>query len=209
MSPLIRGGARTPSPARAGRGEENEQAQPGSPGDRAPGGSQELVPAHPDPGRLLLDGAAGLGHIGLDEARELDAGERHLKADGNGFSPSAGGESGSKMRLMKPKLRVWVMFGDELKFGDGRARLFELIEERGSLKKAAQELEMSYRNAWGYLRDLEEAAGFKFVERVPGGGPASGMRLTKAGKRFLERYKKFRSGLDDAAKRQFERAFGA
>jgi molybdate transport system regulatory protein len=35
---------------------------------------------------------------------------------------------------MKPKLRVWVMFGDELKFGDGRARLFELIEERGSLK---------------------------------------------------------------------------
>jgi len=110
---------------------------------------------------------------------------------------------------MKPKLRVWVMFGDELKFGDGRARLFELIEERGSLKKAAQELEMSYRNAWGYLRDREEAAGFKFVERVPGGGPASGMRLTKAGKRFLERYKKFRSGLDDAAKRQFERAFGA
>jgi molybdate transport system regulatory protein len=116
---------------------------------------------------------------------------------------------GVRCAVMKPKLRVWVMFGDELKFGDGRARLFELIEERGSLKKAAQELEMSYRNAWGYLRDLEEAAGFKFVERVPGGGPASGMRLTKAGKRFLERYKKFRGGLDDAAKRQFERAFGA
>ena len=35
------------------------------------------------------------------------------------------------------------------------------------------------------------------------------MRLTKAGKRFLERYKKFRGGLDDAAKRQFDRAFGA
>lgn len=110
---------------------------------------------------------------------------------------------------MKPKLRVWVTFGESIKFGDGRARLLELIEERGSLKKAAQELEMSYRNAWGYLRDLEEAAGFKFVERVPGGGPASGMRLTRAGKRFLERYRKFRSGLDDAAKRQFDRAFGA
>ena len=59
---------------------------------------------------------------------------------------------------MKPKLRVWVMFGEDLKFGDGRARLLELIDERGSLKKAAQELEMSYRNAWGYLRDLETAA---------------------------------------------------
>ena len=110
---------------------------------------------------------------------------------------------------MKPKLRVWVTFGESIKFGDGRARLLELIEERGSLKKAAQELEMSYRNAWGYLRDLEEAAGFKFVERVPGGGPGSGMRLTRAGKRFLERYRKFRSGLDEAAKRHFERSFGA
>ena len=110
---------------------------------------------------------------------------------------------------MKPKLRVWVTFGEDLKFGDGRARLLELIDARGSLKKAAQELEMSYRNAWGYLRDLETAAGFKFVERAPGGGPESGMRLTRAGKRFLERYHKFRSGLDEAARRQFDRAFGA
>jgi len=110
---------------------------------------------------------------------------------------------------MKPKLRVWVTFGDELKFGDGRAQLLELIDSRGSLKKAARELEMSYRNAWGFLRDLERAAGFKFVERTPGGGPESGMRLTKAGKRFLERYRKFRNGLDEAARRQFDRAFGA
>lgn len=100
------------------------------------------------------------------------------------------------------------MFGEQLKFGDGRARLLELIEERGSLRKAAAEFEMSYRNAWGYLRELERAAGFKFVERVPGGGPRSGMRLTKAGKRFLARYRRFRSGLDGAVKRHFERAFG-
>ena len=110
---------------------------------------------------------------------------------------------------MKPKLRVWVTFGDDLKFGDGRARLLERIDELGSLRKAAQEFEMSYRNAWGYLRELESAAGFKFVERGPGGGPNSGMRLTAAGKRFLGRYRKFRQGLDSAAKRQFERSFRA
>ena len=109
---------------------------------------------------------------------------------------------------MKPKLRVWVTFGDDLKFGDGRARLLELIDAKGSLKKAALELEMSYRNAWGYLRDLEKAADFKFVERAPGGGPDSGMRLTKAGKRFLSRYQKFRSVVDNAARRQFDRTFG-
>ena len=108
---------------------------------------------------------------------------------------------------MKPKFKVWVTFGDQLKFGDGRARLLEMINQRGSLRKAAEEFEMSYRNAWGYLRELESAAGFKFVERVPGGGPHSGMRVTAAGKRFLARYRKFRNGLDGAVKRHFERSF--
>jgi molybdate transport system regulatory protein len=109
---------------------------------------------------------------------------------------------------VRPKLRVWVTFGDQLKFGDGRARLLELIDEQGSLQQAAKEFQMSYRRAWGYLRELEQAAGFKFLERVPGGGPRSGMRLTPAGKRFLERYWRFRAGLDAATKEHFESAFG-
>ena len=110
-------------------------------------------------------------------------------------------------RGMRPKIRVWVTFGDDMKFGDGRARLLELIDARGSLSKAAEELEMSYRNAWGYLQDLERAAGFQFVERMAGGGPKSGMRLTADGKRFLERYRKFRVALEDTMKRQFARTF--
>ena len=108
---------------------------------------------------------------------------------------------------MKPKLKVWVTFGDDLKFGDGRARLLELIDEHGSLRKAAEALEMSYRHAWGYLRELERAAGFKFLERAPGRGPRSGMRLTGPARRFLQRYRTFRSGVEGATKRQFERAF--
>ena len=108
---------------------------------------------------------------------------------------------------MKPKLRVWVTFGDDFKFGDGRARLLALIDEHGSLRGAAEEFEMSYRHAWGYLRELERAAGFKFVERARGGGPRSGMRLTAAGRQFVERYRRFRAGLDSAMRRQFERNF--
>jgi molybdate transport system regulatory protein len=108
---------------------------------------------------------------------------------------------------MRPKLRVWITFGDDVKFGDGRARLLELIDARGSLSRAAEELEMSYRNAWGYLQELERAAGFKIVERAAGRGPQSGMRLTAHGKRFLDGYKKFRTGLDATVDRQFARAF--
>ena len=108
---------------------------------------------------------------------------------------------------MRPKVKVWVTFGDDLKFGDGRARLLELIQRRGSLRKAAGELKMSYRNAWGYLRELEDGAGFKFLERAPGGGPRSGMRLTRPAKQFLARYRTFRKRIDDATERHFSAAF--
>jgi len=108
---------------------------------------------------------------------------------------------------MKPKIKVWVAFNEDLKFGEGRARLLELIDRHGSLQQAAKEFEMSYRNAWGYLGELERAAGFRFVQRVPGGRPHGGMRLTPEAKRFLARYRRFRDGLDQAVKSTFERAF--
>ena len=37
---------------------------------------------------------------------------------------------------MKPRLKVWVVFEGGVKFGDGRARLLELVDELGSLRKA-------------------------------------------------------------------------
>jgi molybdate transport system regulatory protein len=109
---------------------------------------------------------------------------------------------------VEPKLRVWVVFGNQLKFGDGRARLLELIDERGSLRQAAAELDMSYRNAWGYLKELERAAGFKLVARAPDGTLRSGMRLTPSGREFLACYRQFQRSLDSVTARHFDRAFG-
>lgn len=108
---------------------------------------------------------------------------------------------------MKPKFKIWVVFGNQVKFGDGRAELLELIDELGSIKKAVARLEMSYRNAWGYLQELEKAAGFKFLERTPGGGPLGGTRLTKKGKQFLGQYWRFRRGTAEVVSRHFVRTF--
>lgn len=108
---------------------------------------------------------------------------------------------------MKPKLKVWVMFGERVKFGDGRAKLLELIDELGSIQKAVTRFGMSYRNAWGYLRELERAAAFKLLERRAGGGPGSGTRLTQEGREFLERYWRFRRGVEGVVSRHFARSF--
>ncbi len=108
---------------------------------------------------------------------------------------------------MKAKLKVWIVFDRHVKFGDGRAQLLELIDDLGSIQKAVRRLHMSYRSAWGYLRDLERSAGFKFLERRPGAGPGSGTRLTARGRRFLDRYWRFRRALDPLVERRFARAF--
>ena len=67
---------------------------------------------------------------------------------------------------MKVKLKVWVVFGDRVKLGDGRARLLELIDELGSIQPAIHEgipapmihvlrltmLQKAYRRGAGTLR---------------------------------------------------------
>ncbi len=108
---------------------------------------------------------------------------------------------------MRPKWKVWVTFDDKVKLGDGRAELLELIDELGSLKRAVDRLGMSYRNAWGYLRDLENAAGFPLLERRAG-RPSSGTRLTPQGRKFLTQYRQFCRRVGSRIESEFNRTFG-
>jgi molybdate transport system regulatory protein len=108
---------------------------------------------------------------------------------------------------VKAKFKVWVVFDDTVKFGQGRAALLRLIDELGSIKQAVERFEMSYRNAWGYLRELERAAGFRLLERQPGGSRTAGTRLTPQGREFLDRYDRFERNLESSMVRCFERTF--
>ena len=111
------------------------------------------------------------------------------------------------VRAGRPRLKLWVVFGGRVKFGEGRAELLEAVERLGSFKRAVEGMGMSYRAAWGYFRDLERAAGVKFLERHPGRGPEGGTRLTLEGRRFVKNYRRFRKGLDGLVERHFRRSF--
>jgi len=66
---------------------------------------------------------------------------------------------------------------------------------------------MSYRSAWGYIGELETAAGFRLLERRPGRGPRSGTRLTREGRRLLVQYRAFQREVDRVVGKEFRRAF--
>jgi len=107
----------------------------------------------------------------------------------------------------RPRIKLWVIFGGRVKFGEGRAELLEAVERLGSFKKAVEGMGMSYRAAWGYFRELERAAGVSLLERHPGGGPTGGTRLTPAGRRFVRQYRRFSGGLEALVERHFQKSF--
>jgi|WetSurMetagenome_2_1015567.scaffolds.fasta_scaffold146740_2 molybdate transport system regulatory protein len=108
---------------------------------------------------------------------------------------------------MKPHFKVWVVFDEGTKFGDGRAHLLQQIDDLGSMNQAVARIGMSYRTAWGYLRELETACGAHLMERTPGRGAEGGTRLTPEGREFLKRYWAFRKGIETTIDHHFQRAF--
>lgn len=105
------------------------------------------------------------------------------------------------------KAKIWLTLGPRTLFGSGKADLLDAVDRLGSLQRAARSMGMSYRYAWGLLRELDTAAGFAFLEHS-GDGRRTRLRLTREGKRFAEAYRRFRDPLEDLVRARFERVFG-
>jgi molybdate transport system regulatory protein len=108
---------------------------------------------------------------------------------------------------MEAKSKVWIEAGGEVVAGDGKIHLLKRIDETGSIQKAAEQLGMSYRHAWGFLQKMEKRGGIKLVATQIGGRQGGGARLTPRGKDFLRRYSAFREGLDEYIENKFRKAF--
>ncbi len=74
---------------------------------------------------------------------------------------------------------------DNFIIGEGRKNLLELIDLKGSIAKAAEEMDMSYRHAWGIIKKMEEISEEKLVESKRGGHKEKGSTLTPAAKKMI------------------------
>lgn len=89
----------------------------------------------------------------------------------------------------KIRLHLWLQAGNGLGFGLGRALLLEKIDRHGSLRKAAEEMGMSYRAAWGKIKKSEEVLEIKLI--VQSGSRREGCQLTDAGRQLMECFLKW------------------
>ena len=109
---------------------------------------------------------------------------------------------------MEPRAKLWVEQDGKLVLSDYRVRLLLLIDETGSLADAAEALRLSYRRAWGKVREIEENLGVKLVESAAGGAGGGGSRLTPEGRRYVEIYQRFHDAVNQDVLEEFRRAFG-
>lgn len=86
------------------------------------------------------------------------------------------------------RINLWLENDDgRLFFGMGRYVLLEHINECGSLKQAAEVLGMSYRAAWGKMKQTEKMLGAPLIAK--NGNNRTGYKLTDLGQDLMMRYK--------------------
>lgn len=86
--------------------------------------------------------------------------------------------------------------------GEGRARILELIDRTGSISDAAKEMKMSYRHAWGVVKQIERALGEPVVCTHRGGERGGGTELSDVGKELLKTYYELKSAHNDVEYRR-------
>lgn len=108
------------------------------------------------------------------------------------------GPKGSKYYDIFLKYHVWLenIHGKDI-VGNGKFELLIAIEETGSLTLAAQKLNISYRKAWGNLREIEERLGFPVVTKSRGGIIGGQTLLNSDGSNLIKAYKDFLNEIED------------
>ncbi len=91
-----------------------------------------------------------------------------------------------KKEIPAIRVRLWLETAEGVYFGLGRAILLSKIEQFGSLRKAAEDVGMSYRAAWGKIKRSEDIMGLKLIEH--NGSKRDGYQLTESGRMIMDRY---------------------
>jgi molybdate transport system regulatory protein len=88
--------------------------------------------------------------------------------------------------------------------GPGKIALLEGIVRSGSLRRAAQNLGMSYRRAWLLVDGLNRSFTEPVTTASVGGKGGGGVRLTSLGENLVRRYGALSRRFEQIARKEFE-----
>ena len=111
-----------------------------------------------------------------------------------------------KIPELKAHYKLWLSLKNgEGILGDGKWRLLKAIDEFGSISKAAINLGISYRKAWGDLRKVEELLGIKVIEKHRGGKSGGSSMITVQGTNLIKAYTRFHNEFESFFQKSFNK----
>ena len=87
--------------------------------------------------------------------------------------------------------RVWISTTEGKLIGKGRVELMEKIKQFGSIRQAALAMQMSYRQAWQLVDDMNSKAGTPLVISSRGGKGGGNAVITPEGEKFITLFNDF------------------
>lgn len=105
--------------------------------------------------------------------------------------------------LLEVRTKLWLTNGGLHAFGSGLAELLASVQTHGSLQAAAQVCGMSYRYAWGLLKQAEARLGYQLLTHRVGGQHGGSSEMTPQGSRLLELFAKLQAEVCGFADERF------
>ena len=114
--------------------------------------------------------------------------------------------AGDSLRSSVPEISLIVRIdlGPHGRIGPGKALLLERIAETGSISGAARSMNMSYRQAWDLVDQLNTAFAEPVVASQTGGRSGGGASLTPFGLHLVATVRKITALAGEAASRDVE-----
>ena len=100
------------------------------------------------------------------------------------------------MASSEPHQKLWIETDGQLVMSDYRVRLLELVAETGSLAEAASALGLSYRRAWGKVKEVEANLGRSLVRSEVGGAGGGRTALTPEAEELVAAYRRFQERVE-------------
>jgi len=85
--------------------------------------------------------------------------------------------------------RIWIETENGKVLGHGRVELLERIHDSGSIRQAALQMKMSYKQAWDMIHHINENFGEPLVVSHRGGKGGGNATLTEKGLEAVTRYR--------------------
>ncbi|HEX6032405.1 MAG TPA: LysR family transcriptional regulator [Tepidiformaceae bacterium] len=108
---------------------------------------------------------------------------------------------------LSPRIKLWLEQDGKLVMSDYRVRLLSIVADTNSLAQAASAMKLSYRRAWGKVKEMEENLGYPLVHSEVGGAGGGHTTLTPEGERLVRAYQRFQERIALALEKSFAEEF--